>query len=382
MIASEILSPQQKNIYSSALSTLLAYQNKDGSWGVSKEEKITITAQMIQLMLSLNVKLNEPVFVKASRWIEDNVNLGEPHWATKVEIELKIGNFQKLISDGAAFNAFFDALYHDINKPLEEEHIDLFWHVIPTLIELLPHLDELKQHGYTIPFEEINKRIEDQCYNFREDCIAVKRHPNHTGLIALYYSRLSKYAGFNEYKAKAEAMANWLIECKIEDASGSCWLNSKSITAYVLIDLLNSLDYAQIDPYISQITKFLLPSSKGIFKGDKNTTFNTKLHAESLYTTIVILRSIAELVKFSKSSSFDTLFDEVKNNKKSLFSNKAKRFFKNSKRKIPIVITAILTAIGIILYCCGLNEAGQIVVSTGVAGALGIFFDWILKPSD
>ena len=97
------LSPEQKQVYNSALATLLAYQNKDGSWGSSKEgkkedkeNKITNTSQMIQLMLSLNVKADEPIFTKAVKWIEDEIEIGDPHWATEVEIELKIGNFKQL----------------------------------------------------------------------------------------------------------------------------------------------------------------------------------------------------------------------------------------------------------------------------------------------
>ena len=389
------LSPEQKQVYNSALATLLAYQNKDGSWGSSKEgkkedkeNKITNTSQMIQLMLSLNVKADEPIFTKAVKWIEDEIEIGDPHWATEVEIELKIGNFKQLFSDKRG-RAFFEALEHDYGKsgddPADlpnEKHLDLFWHVIPTVIELLPYLDELKQLGYEIPFAAIDKHIEQFCRLYEGGCIAVNNHPNHTGLIALYYAKLSKCAGFEEYKAKSEAMARWLLECRINDTTGTNWLNSKSITAYVLIDLLNSLDYAQISEHIDGIVRFLLPPSDGIFKGDKNTTFNTKVHAEWLYTTVLVLRAIAELMKVTGSTSFDTLFQEVKNNKKLIISKKTKRFLKNLRRSIPFSLSILITLAGVICYCFGSDEAGQIIVSTGVAGALGIFFDWILKPSD
>lgn len=94
------LSTLQKQNFVIALSRFFLYQNRDGSWGQgSIENKVTLTSQAIQLMHALRIGHDDKAFRKATRWMEDNIKKGNPHWATRLEIGLKIGEFEKLADD-------------------------------------------------------------------------------------------------------------------------------------------------------------------------------------------------------------------------------------------------------------------------------------------
>lgn len=373
----DYLTPTQLNCCKTALNRILANQNKDGSWGNKKVDKITLTSQVIQLFLSLGIKKTDPVLLKAFRWVQDNIEVGEEHWITELEIDLKMGRFDDVLEDQKSLDTFLNGLNHDLDYPNEEAHLNFFWHIIPTLIVFLPHYKEMQERGIEIPFTKINEKIKDFCQVFGEDRIAVEHHPNYTGLIALYYHLLSDLSGFEKCKELSMAMCNWLMETRTENREEVFWLDSKSITSYVIIDLLVCVDDKKIEPLLSKVTKFLIPNKKGIVGGDTKITYNTKLHSDPLYITILALRAISEIENFGNADSLRKCINEIKKKKHVFFAYRFSKFISKNLRKIPLIISFVLTICGIILYTFDIREAAQIIVSTGVAGALGIFFDWI-----
>lgn len=380
------LSKEQVISYNKALQRVMAYQNRDGSWGKTEEEKVTLTAQTLQLMLSLGIKRSEPVFVKAARWIEDKVDKGSMHWVTRIEIGLKVGDFEKLLEEGW-IKDFIDELNHDLNNPESEAHLNFFWHVIPTLIELEPHKKELEDKGIIIPYDQLIDRVISYCQVFNEECIVVQHQPNHTGLVAVWLNCIAVH--HKEAEKLRHAMIKWLVQTRLEDDKGVYWMDSKSVTSYVIIDLLKCLPQNEVDDYLSKAVKYLCPNNRGIVHGDKNTTYNTKLHAESLYATILVLRAIAEISNemakisndVSEGSKLKDSYDIVKSKRHMFIYYKFTRFLSGSKRKIPIIISVLLLSGGIIAYCYKANEIGSLLVSTSVAAALGLFFDWLMKPN-
>lgn len=373
------ISTIQIKSYITALVRFFAAQNRDGSWGKSFSEKITLTAQAIQLMRSLNIVSSDKMYCKAVRWLEDNVSLGDEHWCTRLEIALKIGEFDKLINDGL-IQSFITDLNYDLSHENEDDRIDLFWHVLPTLIALIPYESRL---DFTIPHKEVVAKIKKFCYNFRDDCIVVKHHPNHTGLVAYYFSMLGENQEFSECKQLANAMTNWLIETRTESYDkGTYWLESKSITSYVIIDLLYCLPINEIEEYLPNIIKFLCPSKNGIIKGDKNTTYNTKLHSKSLYASVIVLRAISTIIGTLQNTSLQEIVNQINSNKSKFLIYKILNFLGKCKTKIPMIICGLITISGIVLYCFKLNDYASLCLSIGVAGALGLFFDWLRKNKE
>lgn len=373
----DYLTPTQLNYCKTALNRILAYQNRDGSWGNTKVDKITLTSQVIQLFLSLGIKKTDPVLLKAFRWVQDNIEVGEEHWITELEIDLKMGRFDDVLEDQKSLDTFLNGLNHDLEYPNEEAHLNFFWHIIPTLIVILPHYKKMQERGIEIPFTKINDKIKDFCQVFGEDRIAVEHHPNYTGLIALYYHLLGDLDGYAKCKELSTAMCNWLMETRTENQNEIFWLDSKSITSYVIIDLLVCVNSDKIEPFLSKVIKFLIPNKKGIVEGDTKVTYNTKLHSDPLYITILALRAISEIENFGKADSLKKCINEIKRKKHVYFGYRFSKFISKNRRKIPLIICFALTVCGIILYVFNIKEAAQIIVSTGVAGALGIFFDWI-----
>lgn len=376
-----LLSTAQRQNYIVALTRVFSYQNRDGSWGRSLDGRVTYTSQAIQLMLALGINHSDPFIIKSTRWMEDHIQCGDPHWATRLEIGLKIGDFEKLVDDHH-IDSFFADLEYDLNHPSEEARLDFFWHVIPTLLALHPYEENyVRRNGKLIPHEKVIARAMGYCESFRDDCITVKNQPNHTGLIALYLSSISDKEGYSNYKKTSSAMVNWLLESRIESSEGTNWLHGKGITSYVLMDLLGlPIDSSKLEAYIPKILKYLTPTTAGKVDGDIVTTFETKLHSESLYATMLVLRAMTEVLKRYRNSELNECLSEARYRykKKSLFL-KLSRFFYYHRTKFPVIISVLLCLGGGMLFAFGKDMVGSLVVSTGFASVIYVFFDWLNK---
>ena len=375
------LSTIAKKRYELALVRLLAEQNRDGSWGSGFSEKVTLTAQMIQLLLALNVKNSDAVFVSASRWLEDNVNKGDDHWATRLEIGLKIGDYHKLLNNGL-ITSFIEDLNHDLDYPEEAPYLDFFWHIIPTLIALNPYERDLEERGIFVPHGKVIARIEhEHCHEFPDGCVTIEHHPNNTGLVALYYMAISQNEKYKHCRRRVDSMANWLLQTRRERRDvGVCWDESKSVTSYVAMDLLECISAEMLEQYLPNIIKYLSLSEQGFVSGDKKTTYDSDIHKKSIYSTILVLRALAEIIKKLGTGE---LADAYKN---ALAQKSMQRHYRFKKRVskirviIPTIICSLLIATSIICYVFEKNEVGSLLLSTGFAGILGLFFDWLKKP--
>lgn len=377
---SKLLSTEQISHYSVALKKVLLLQSSRGYWGRGKvENKVTYTSQGIQLMQALGVDHNNKNFKKAIRWLEDNIGKVESHWSTRVEIGLKLGDLNKLATDDY-IDHFLEDLEYDLNHPQEEARLDLFWDVIPTLIAFYPYEKNYEgKKGKVISHEKLIRRIIDISEDFG-DTITVQFQANHTGLVALYLSTISDKDWDPEYKKQLDdyrdKMVKWLLANREENASSISWQMGKGITSYVLIDLIGCrFDNEQIKKYIPKIIRFIVPDSKGNVQRDKTTTYDTKLHAEPLYVSMLTLRAITEVLKMEDMDKISDIRNKVTNCfwAEALVARFAETFYYN-KKKIPIIICVLLCILGGLLYKFKLEFFANLLLATGFSCLFTSFF--------
>src|SRR5207248_1398645 len=106
--------------YAAGLAWFLAHQNRDGSWGARRPDRVTYTAQAVQLLRAAGFEVDDPRMRRAVRWLEDNVTPGDAHWYSRVEVGLLLGDAHRL-ADAGHLNAFLGDLQHDLAHPDEDD---------------------------------------------------------------------------------------------------------------------------------------------------------------------------------------------------------------------------------------------------------------------
>ena len=310
----EFIKPNKEKNYKKSLQIVLESQNEDGSWGMYEGEKVTLTSHGIQLMYSLGISKHNNKIKRAMKWLRDNVEYGDEHWSTRLELGLLLGSIEEDESDGSdgpgtelCTNSEIDRYITDLRSNLayEMRNDNTYWNVIPFLIALLPYEKEMEIES---PHKEIIEYIEKQ-YIFPDansvEYISVQRKPNNTGLAALYLTKLSENSEIpesarNEYKKKSEKMFRWLL-MSVESSEQDYklhWSGSCGVTAYVLMDLIRAKkDNEQFQEMIFQIVNYIAPDKNGLNKNDSVKTFNSALHGCSSYVNMLVLRAITEVFK-------------------------------------------------------------------------------------
>lgn len=380
---SRILNTRQEHIYGYALRNIVALQNRDGSWG-NKQEAVVLTAQAVQLMIALGYSLHTPNVQKALHWLDSNINKGDKHWTTLLEIGLKTERFNEFLREGD-IQDFVDDLNKYFDDPMSSS-LDFYWDVLPTLIALFPYEDDYtKKTNEVIPHEKVINRINTECKDPDGIYMSIDYKPNNTGLVALYYMTIAKKRKFAGYKEKARAMIRWLIECRnIDDndelGSGINWLGSRSITSYILIDLHRCLDNNDpIRKYFKDIIRFITPKENGLCSYDRYTTYNSNIHANPLYITILSCRAMAEVLRTTSPKSFDGIIEKMED--RDFFKDLDYRwtYFKICNPGfMPYLICCAVVLIGIGIVGTDLNggvrfQIGLMIISAGVATALSVY---------
>lgn len=380
-VSHTLLSAKQEHNYNLLLTRILAYQNRNGSWGSKEKDKVTLTSQAIQLMYALGYNHENHTFKKATRWLEDHIQKGSAHWPTRLEVGLKIGEFEKL-ADDEYINDFLNDLNFDLENPDAPQRLDFFWHVLPTLIALHPYeSDYAKRTGKHVPHDKIIKRIEGHSSIFADNYIVVKNQANHTGLVALYLATISQELAYEKYREKYEAMIEWLVANVIEVDDGICWQNSKGITSYVLMDVIECCpENDEIFQKLPQIIDYIEPDDNGNIQKDKITTFDTKLHGDSLYVSMLSLRAMVTVLAKKYPEEYNKFRNYNKN--KFAFRNilfKLERFFSIHRKKIPSVLSVLITFAGGVAYCIGASVQGALILPIGLSCILASIFEWLRK---
>ena len=376
-----LLSVEQEHNYNLLLTRILASQNKNGSWGSREKDKVTLTSQAIQLMYVLGYNHENHAFKNATRWLEDHVQKGTSHWPTRLEVGLKIGEFEKL-ADDKYIDDFFNDLDYDLEHPTAHQRLDFFWHVLPTLIALYPYEARYTERtGKQVPHKKIVERVLQYAQTFSNNYTVVKNQANHTGLVALYLATISQEEAYQEYHEKYIAMINWLVSNIIETEKGICWQHSKGITSYVLMDIMECCPKnMELARQLPKIIDYIAPDNNGIVKKDEITTFNTKLHGDSLYVSMLSLRAMATVLSKKYPDELNKVKDINKNRlflKKFLF--KMEHWFSTQRKKIPIILSALITVGGLVAYIIGKIDEGTLILPIGVSCILNIVFDWLNK---
>ncbi len=368
-----LLSTEQTSHFSVALKKVFLLQSSRGYWGRGKiGNKVTYTSQGIQLMQALGVNHNNKNFKKAIRWLEDNIGKVESHWSTRVEIGLKLGDFNRLATDDD-IDHFLDDLEYDLNHPQEEARLDLFWDVIPTLIAFHPYEKDYEdKKGKAVPHKKLIQEIIDISEDFG-DTITVQFQANHTGLVALYLATIIDKNWEPEFQKKLYEyrckMVKWLLANREENASSISWQRGKGITSYVLIDLIGcGLEKEKIKKYIPKIIRFIVPDARGNVKRDKTTTYDTKLHAEPLYVSMLVLRAMTEVIKMEGTDKISDIRNRVSDYSwlEARVAKFARTFYYN-KKKIPIIICSLLCIFGGISYIFNMEFLASLLITIGVS---------------
>lgn len=368
----EMVSDEQYKNYWVALKKLFLYQSGRGFWGRGNiDDRFTYTSQCVQLMQALGIDHNAKNFKKAVRWLEDNVDKLESHRATRIEIGLKIGDTKKLAND-SCIDGFLDDLEYDMLHPKEKPRLDFFWEVIPILIAMHPYEQQFKR---TIPHEKVIHYIEDNVENFG-DTITVQFQANFTGLVALYLATIQDNFEVSEYRDK---MVKWLFANREENASRVSWQDGRGITSYVLLDLLGcNLEGDTLKKITPKILGFITPNSKGNVPKDNVKTFETKLHGESLYASILVLRAMTEVLKMENSSKLQNIDGITNHTWFEALRAKIIRFFYYNKKRMPLIICMVLCLIGGLCYFFKEDFLGNLFFTIGASSALTFllqFFD-------
>lgn len=301
--------------YTTSFAWLLAQQHRDGSWG-PRGTRVTHTAQMIQLLRVSGFRPDDPIFKKALRWLEDNVGPKSEHRWSRLEVALVTNNIHQddVLSD---LSDFLTQLNDDLDTPSgEPEHLDFFWHVLPTLIALAPHEDyllgKLALGGVRHP--DVLSKLLTYTTSFRPDCKTVLHRANHTGLAALYLNVVTRH-GRLEATSHRDAFVNWLIESRVPEGKKLHWHYSRGITAYVLMDLilLNGAVPFDTQSLVPPTMRYLQPGPQGYVVGDNLPTYDTSMHRRPLYATILSLRAAATVVSRVEPEALERWRREAEN---------------------------------------------------------------------
>jgi len=372
--------------YSTGLAWFLANRNRDGSWGIKKNERVTYTAQAIQLLISAHFDIEGRILKKAIRWMEDEVKPSSKHWYSRLEIGLLIGDFEKLATRGY-LKRFLDDLNKIFVDNTKENTERFFWHFLPTLIALRLHEKRLNETiNRRVPHKKVVEYLFKYMTQFRDDCITIQHKPNYTGLVALYLNGLSPIPICPDPKSKVKALVNWLIESKVVEKDTVHWFHSRGMSAYVLMDILmvSGEDSSPIDDVIYEIANHLAPNKKGYVSGDKSTTYETKLHAEALYATVLSLRGLATAI-----GRYYTVkeLDKARNQAEDIYHNLPIFFrignsFHRNKSKIPWLLSSLFIILGIILIVLYHKDIGINLIFTAVGSFMGLVTTLLFKNND
>ena len=373
-----MLSQAEQQRFLQGVAWVVANQRRDGSWGRTKVEKITFTAHAIQLLQAMGYSRDTSTALRrAVGWLEAHVRPGEPHWYTRIEIGLRLGQGHELLNNGY-LGTFIDELDYDLDHPDETDRLDFFWHVLPTLVAMRssPTTEALLH----VPHDRVIERLATFTTSFRDDCATVLHSPNHTGLAAMYCHCIS--SDVDAAATMAKSFVNWLLESKSSDSSSRLasndtslhWHYSRSITAYVLIDLLAVSASQLTDADIHSIVRYLLPNDHGQVLADAHLTFQTELHRTNFYSTVLSLRAIVAAQRSTRPDYLPELRTLVESTYRARpIPTRAATTISQHSHRIPVAASGAVTASGgVLLLFPSTAAAGAWIFFTGCGGLLGI----------
>jgi hypothetical protein len=233
---------------------------------------------------------------------------------SRVEVGLLLQDYSALARD-----KYIHSFMSDLTSDLEglpghsQGRMDFFWHGLPTLIALVPWERPLRDDHKVqpIPYEAVSEALRRLAIEYRNDCITVLQKPNHTGLAMVYLATVAGKDGQPDTFQRVEGMHNWIVESRVKDDGLVYWSYSRGVTAYVLMDLLRACDPLKrpVLDELRDILRFLFTDqhSDGALPGDRTRTFETSLHSESLYATILSLRAAAAALAKFEPATLQTL---------------------------------------------------------------------------
>jgi hypothetical protein len=357
-------------VYFESFSWLLDRQNRDGSWGRNWQQKAVYTPHGVQLFTQAGFPPDHPRFRASTGWLKKQISHNQrPLWYGRIPALASAGEIEWLIH-----NKDIALFLDDLDKSKIE---DFFWYVLPIMISL-------NKAGHDAPYAEVAEQLRKFERAFGEDYVAVAHKPNHTGLAALYLHTVNPEA----HKDKVQRFVNWiLVDRRQEDTGVVHWDGSIGITAYVVMDLVGlGLLY---DPEITQLVEGCLSLFKPLPEGNMppdrfTTTFDTSLHEDSLYTTLLALRAMATVLGrencVMRSAAVIGIQRYVDRSWKSDFGRFARRH-----RRALIIGAATFTSFMLASVLLFLLDVKNLVIniSATIFGAiLGVLIDRVLSKLD
>jgi hypothetical protein len=365
--------------YEHILRWFLARQHRNGSWG-SGNDKLTYTAQAIQVMHAAGFERDEKRVKKARRWLEDHANKQDKHRFSRLEVALLLGDLPRQESDSAAHELrdFLGALDSQLTNPAKLQIEDFFlWHALPTLIAMRPYEEELRKAGLIsdVPHDKVMGTLQSITTVFvGGGRRAVWGQPNHTGLAALYLHSIRDVKGLSPDPGElSNSMVEWLIEDRATGLDFG-WDHSHGITSYVLIDLVGvgADEHPDIRGELPEIVQFLAPSS-GPLPGDRRITFATALHTQPLYATALALRALSTVM--SKYQPDD--LRRCRSNAERMLRERSlpARAMDAARRRgsaLPWALAALPVVLAAILWGFDASELGAMFGSAGIGALLAL----------
>lgn len=273
------VSPRQTAHLAKAARWLIGEQNRDGSWGHDDKTKRRWTSNAI---IALSGIVHGPLDVRSIRKAAIYLRglRREDEWYLRIPALLAVGeaSWLKECGDIAA-----------LEKLISADKVGTLAFKVALTTELLrcniqlASLEAIRSAILATGCEEV-----DGLYSFGGG------HTSHTTLYVLFLCLV----GRKEDEELIQRALRWvqIRSIRVRDGIGICWQESHSITAYVMINLMEMRAVPfDTEPIIAKALHYFVPLQDGNIPPDLHHTAHES--RSSVYTTILYVRAVGSYLK-------------------------------------------------------------------------------------
>ena len=332
----------------------------DGAWGTTIAEKVSWTSHAILVLSRMGFPRESKLLARAIDYLKRLRREETPDWYARIPALIECNEIEWLESEG------------DIDRVTEllmkEEIKELFAWEAPLVLSLL-------KAGVDLQYQRTIDKLLSHKVKY-DGLLAIGNKANYTSQTAAFLYQVDK----DGHTDLIHQLTNWVLSSHIDEGDYACWERSYSITAYVIINLMDIHQLESTDKLslIDKALRFFSPKSDGSMPTDRLTA---KAHESisSIYTTIIALHAFSS-VYFKPHEMSNRLvalaIERLIAPTRQKLLNGIKSFL--YKKRKQLTLFGVITFTVVISLLVGYKYGFNIIVATVAGAILGALFNVLI----